>query len=240
MDQICRIWPLLKAHWKCSGFMFIDTASSRLTCEEAAHTARWLWACHWPTSTDAKKMQKEQTSRSQIEISSILYRMFNRSFDGKGLSQELHGLLWFHPGILMNSVHPLAATAPPALLVKPWYRTNMIGFWPQACSYIFVSGLYLYQLYQSNTPLYVNTKAILGHFLAVSWIWIAHGMLIPAQSVTFDLDCLLPFTLAIPYTLMPRLRNAKRRNAWGMFEATVSCYAIQGITLQCTGCLMML
>ena len=85
MDQICRIWPLLKAHWKCSGFMFIDTASSRLTCEEAAHTARWLWACHWPTSTDAKKMQKEQTSRSQIEISSILYRMFNRSFDGKGV-----------------------------------------------------------------------------------------------------------------------------------------------------------
>lgn len=159
----------------------------------------------------------------------------------RGLSQELHGLLWFHPGILMNSVHPLAATAPPALLVKPWYGTNMIGYWPEACSYIFVSGVYLYQLYQSNTPLYVNTKAILGHFLAVSWIWIAHGMLIPAQSVTFDLDCLLPFTLAITYALSRVWRNAKAAlKRLRHVEATVSCYTIQGITLQCIWCLMML
>lgn len=206
MDQICRIWPLLKAHWKCSLFIFIDTASSRLTGEEAAHTARWLWACHWPTSTQRRcRKNKLQDPKSRylaycIECSTDLLM-------ATGFSQELHGILWFHPGILMNSVHPLAATAPPALLVKPWYRTNMTGFWPQACSYMFVSGLYLYQLYQSNTPLYVNTKAILGHFLAVLWIWIAHGMLIPAHPVTFDLDCLLPFTLAITYTLMPRLEE---------------------------------
>ncbi len=37
-----------------------------------------------------------------------------------------------------------------------------------------------------------------------------HGMLIPGQPVT-DLDCLLPFTLAITYTLMLRLGNAKHK-----------------------------
>lgn len=178
------------------------------------------------THLNAKKMQKEQTSRSQIKISSILYRMFNRSFDGNGVFTRI---AWYSLVSSWNSNEFCASAcsdSPSCAACEALVSNEHDRF--------LTTGMFVYV----RERLVEN---ILGHFLAVSWIWIAHGMLIPAQSVTFDLDCLLPFTLAITYALSRVWRNAKAAlKRLRHVEATVSCYTIQGITLQCIWCLMML